>query len=933
MIRLLIAACFLFIFPVFSYSAPTKYIQVDPSSQQEGAINVSSGTLSTINSSTATIGNLRVIGPSSNSDINFYTPSLPINGGMGPQITPTYMTVLVNEDTGTSEGLRIKVSTSAMDDSANLWSGIQIIPPSDVERGNIYLQNSEGVYWEFSDMYNVGMRGPNTFGLTLKYEESKSTVFLPLVDGLNIHTLGSTDSTYILTLSTDIAGTYYLSVSTTGVVSIPGTLAFGDGTVITSTSTLGGGGGIAESDNLDWSGMHSWETPSLSTFTYGLSVGSLTIVGPSTTTAGAWSAREGTGPGAAAGRDILWADSTAHAFKFINNSGNEYRVVGSSSTNTALNLVGWGSNNSLVDIGTQSQLLTAIHESGESSIRGDVTLIEGSNVTLSQSGSSITIAAASAPSLAEQAIAYGSSSNEIAGDSTTFRWNEADKQLIISAGKGGFFPSVSISTVVQSANMGNAAFIAIKDKYLYITAQDGDSLSTFDITDSSNPVLLSQIVGGNLDGAEGLEIAGNYLYVTSLDNNSFTVFDLSNPAFPDEVASIQDATNLKGAEHLRIIGNYAFVANFSSGGSDPGLTVVDISSPTNPTIAATLTNANITAPLYIQAKYPYLYLTNNDSGCKVVSVDISDPLNPTVADSLAVAGCVTHLTTSDYYGRYLYIGDRDDNALFVVDTSTPTDLIFVSSLTLTGVIDPFTLKIVGDKLFATSILGYGLAQFSLKTPSLPVLEWVYQSVDNLHAPDDIATDGKNLYVTTHGGVETDGGFTVINIGHFGTPTIVAGAISTDDMEVTHDLMANRISANTSLNSPNGSIGKLFTSSMTARSALITSLAEGTTSYSNYGSSGTITPNARDGNNISVVLHSSVTVNVPSNAQDFQMFRYRFSQDAAGGREINLGSGFNFGVDVSTWVYSTSANKTDYLGCIYRADTSKCDVVGNSLRGY
>lgn len=124
-----------------------------------------------------------------------------------------------------------------------------------------------------------------------------------------------------------------------------------------------------------------------------------------------------------------------------------------------------------------------------------------------------------------------------------------------------------------------------------------------------------------------------------------------------------------------------------------------------------------------------------------------------------------------------------------------------------------------------------------------------------------------------------------------------------------------------------------TGNVAIASATITSLTNGTSYYANYASSGTITPNAALGNNVSIVLTSSATINIPTNAADFQVFRYRLIQDAVGSRNIYLGTGFAFGVDVSTWVASTAASKEDYLGCIYRASTGKCDVISSSLRGY
>lgn len=97
-------------------------------------------------------------------------------------------------------------------------------------------------------------------------------------------------------------------------------------------------------------------------------------------------------------------------------------------------------------------------------------------------------------------------------------------------------------------------------------------------------------------------------------------------------------------------------------------------------------------------------------------------------------------------------------------------------------------------------------------------------------------------------------------------------------------------------------------------ATITALVLGTTSFV-HSSSSTITPDATNGNNISITLTSSATINVPINAQDFEMFRYRIIQDGAGSRAVTLGSGFAFGTDVSSATFSTAASKVDYLSCI------------------
>jgi hypothetical protein len=112
----------------------------------------------------------------------------------------------------------------------------------------------------------------------------------------------------------------------------------------------------------------------------------------------------------------------------------------------------------------------------------------------------------------------------------------------------------------------------------------------------------------------------------------------------------------------------------------------------------------------------------------------------------------------------------------------------------------------------------------------------------------------------------------------------------------------------------------------------TSLVAGTAYYT-YGSSGTITPAASQGNNIAITLTSSATINVPTGAFDFQTFRYSVTQGGVGNYPVTLGTGFNFGVDVTTVTFSTTTAKTDYFMCLYRTGSGKCDMVSGSVRGY
>lgn len=95
-----------------------------------------------------------------------------------------------------------------------------------------------------------------------------------------------------------------------------------------------------------------------------------------------------------------------------------------------------------------------------------------------------------------------------------------------------------------------------------------------------------------------------------------------------------------------------------------------------------------------------------------------------------------------------------------------------------------------------------------------------------------------------------------------------------------------------------------------------------------GTSGTVTGNAHNGSTLSVTLTGNISISTISNGTDGQKLTLRFVNDSTG-RTVTLetlnGDSFRFGTDITS--FSTSgANKTDYIGIIYRASASRWDVV-------
>lgn len=93
-----------------------------------------------------------------------------------------------------------------------------------------------------------------------------------------------------------------------------------------------------------------------------------------------------------------------------------------------------------------------------------------------------------------------------------------------------------------------------------------------------------------------------------------------------------------------------------------------------------------------------------------------------------------------------------------------------------------------------------------------------------------------------------------------------------------------------------------------------------------GAAGTYNSDWSTGSHFLLNPTASFTLANPTNPQPGQRVLYAIKQDATGGRAITLGSNFRLGTDITAVTLTTTASKTDYLGCVYNAADAKFDVV-------
>ena len=273
--------------------------------------------------------------------------------------------------------------------------------------------------------------------------------------------------------------------------------------------------------------------------------------------------------------------------------------------------------------------------------------------------------------------------------------------------------------------------VYVSGNYAYVTSSNDNSLFIIDISDKTNPIKVGQIQdtesGGTaqvLDNPINISVSGFYAYVVSRDDDGLSIIDISDPTNPTEVGYIQDngqggtAQVLDDARDVYISGNYAYV----TASIDDGLSIIDISDPTNPTEVGYIqdTEQGGTAQVldsahgvYISGNYAYV-TSHYDEGLSII--DISDPTNPTEVGFIqdnSQGGTAQVLNTAwdvSVFGSYAYVSTSyDDYSLSTIDISdptNPTEVGYIQDNSLGGIAQmlnrPYGIHVSGNYAYVTA---------------------------------------------------------------------------------------------------------------------------------------------------------------------------------------------------------------------------------------
>ncbi len=326
---------------------------------------------------------------------------------------------------------------------------------------------------------------------------------------------------------------------------------------------------------------------------------------------------------------------------------------------------------------------------------------------------------------------------------------------------GGNFLHSAVGNPTLEATIdtsGTAYDVFVAGKFAYV-ADGASGLHIIDVSDPATPALLGTYnTGGE---ARGIHVIGKYAYVAD-GAAGLVIVDVSNPYAP----ALVDTYNTSGTAYaVYVSGRYAYVADRAE-----GLQIIDISNPYSVDVVGAYDTLDYTNEVFISGKYAYLA----DDDQSLVIVDISDPLTPAYVSTIG-AGVYG---ADDVYvsGRYAYVAVN--SSLKIVDITDPT----TPSYKDTGGSMGESVHIAGNYAYTTG----GTNGFEVLDINDPTSIVSIGTFDTSGTANEVYVSGKYAYIA-----DGTSGLQIIDINGIETPSLYAGTINTNSVNISEDLLVGQ----------------------------------------------------------------------------------------------------------------------------------------------
>lgn len=294
--------------------------------------------------------------------------------------------------------------------------------------------------------------------------------------------------------------------------------------------------------------------------------------------------------------------------------------------------------------------------------------------------------------------------------------------------------------VVTSGPFLGAYGVAKSGSTAFVVNSDGNSLTSVDVTDPNNPIILQTKHSLRSETLRDIQISGNYAYIYDSSRGGLLVADISNPSDIRFVASMGYSSWMTSGTNMRISGTTAFVA--ASG----RLTSINITNPIAPSQIMSLSNTALQNPTGFAVGGGYAYVCSSTRNSFSI-VNVTNPAAMSfvseVVDATRLGGCADARIS----GTLLFVISSSSRVLSIYDISNPTSPLLVGSVAnssaLTGALQ---LYIDAGKAYVVS--SYQISTFDVSNPSTPALSNQLYSFSDVGFIYRLAVDGGQIYSST-----------------------------------------------------------------------------------------------------------------------------------------------------------------------------------------
>jgi len=228
------------------------------------------------------------------------------------------------------------------------------------------------------------------------------------------------------------------------------------------------------------------------------------------------------------------------------------------------------------------------------------------------------------------------------------------------------------SSVIDSVLQG-ALDVTVEGTVAYVISEIADTLTTIDISDPENPVILDSSAG-DLSSPKRIIVQDGIAYVLDSGLGGVVFYDVSDPANIALINAWSDPAFVNPFDFdINALATLAFVADKNA----DLLISVDISDPAAPAVISQIGGGfNGHRTVVLRGNEAFVGIEFDDT---LVSFDVSDPVNMSVIQAFAPGGNFTRPWRMDLFGddSFLCVAARSGDAVFSVDITDPADMFVV----------------------------------------------------------------------------------------------------------------------------------------------------------------------------------------------------------------------------------------------------------------